>query len=69
MYGSKDQLFPLEDGLDICEAIGSNASLIGIPMCSHFPHLEEPELIMNHIMKFTNECEKINISRPSFTRK
>ena len=57
LYGTRDKYFPLEDALEIKEAIGSYCSITGIPMCSHYGHVEYPHAIAYHILKFYDEVE------------
>ena len=51
----------IETGLKIYEAIGSDRSNVELTVfenCGHFPHLEEPAKIAEHILKFLKRHEK-----------
>ena len=46
VYSSEDIMFTLEDGIEIKSKLGSKeVSLVSIPNCGHFVHIEEPELV------------------------
>ncbi len=66
LYGVLDKTSTIEDGLKLMKAIGSNASMTGFAACDHFPHVEEPETVKNHIMSFVWSCEE---KRPSIRSK
>ena len=50
MYGLEDVFYPVEDGIEMKEAIGKNAELICLPDCDNFAHLENPELVSKKVM-------------------
>jgi len=54
VYSSEDIMFTLEDGIEIkSKLVGSkDISLVSIPNCGHFVHLEEPELVSEKLMSF-----------------
>ena len=52
MYGLEDVYYPVEDGIEMKEAIGKNTELICLPNCNNFAHLENPELVSKKVMQF-----------------
>ena len=61
MYGAKDHLMEIENGMKIYKGLGyerTDVELTAFPECGHFLHLEKTDLVANHIAEFARKNSK-----------